>query len=111
MGRAHADKAVAAVAREAAAELYEMLMGDNTLYAAWKKQWPDADDRKLRRIFVSRFAARCLPIARATMALSLRGPTDTPLKRATYHALLRDTTLAFGRAGAIAGFDIPKPEK
>lgn len=93
----HAHKAVAKVAAEAAAQLYELLMGNNEIRAAWKVQNPGLGERALLARFVAKNQGRCLEFARATLAASLRGPADDATKDAILEALCLDATLLRGR--------------
>lgn len=84
---------VARLAREAAAELYETLMGDNLIRAEWKRQNPEANEPQLLRRFVARNWGRCIPFARATMAQMLTGPLPEHLKAEIHDALIKDRSL------------------
>lgn len=94
---AHCHKMVAQVAKAAAGELYEKLMGDNACYEAWKKANPEASPRELERRFVAKNWGRCLQIARATLTLMLRQPIDSKTKDGIMEALRLDATLMRGR--------------
>lgn len=93
----HCHKLVAKQAKEAADELYEVLMKDNLMYGLWKKQNPGLNDKRLRLRFVARNWGRCIPFARATMARMLTMPIDEGLKETILEALSLDATLMRGR--------------
>jgi hypothetical protein len=96
---AHVHKDVAEVAKAAAAELYETLMSSNELYDAWKAKYPGAGPKALLVNFVDANWARCIPLARATMARLLASPTlDPEAKERIMEALELDDTLRLGRA-------------
>ncbi len=95
---AHAHVQVADTARGIAQALYERLMGDNALRAAWKKQNPGASEKQLVSRFVTANVAKCLPMARATLALLLRSSSDDRLKERVAEALILDASLMKGRA-------------
>jgi len=93
----HAHKLVYETARALAHELYDTLMQDQKYYLAWKAQNPSATSKELESRFVDRNVAKCLPTARATLAMMLRGPEDTPLKQQVFEALCLDASLVRGR--------------
>ncbi len=88
-----AHQMVARIAREAACELYEILMEDNQIRAEWKRQNPGADEAALLRRFVARNWGTCIPLARATLARMLSGPLPDHLKVQIHDALIKDRSL------------------
>lgn len=95
---AHCHKLVAKVAQEAAGELYEKLMGDDEIYAEWKRQNPNLTPKQLESRFIAKNWGRCIDFARATLATMLRSPTvDEKLKEDIMEALVLDATLIRGR--------------
>lgn len=68
---------VAEVAKAAAGELYESLMGNNELFKAWVKQNPGATPKELERRFIERNWPRCIEFARTTLTVLLTQP-DVP---------------------------------
>lgn len=95
---AHVHKLVASVAVNAAAELYETLMGDNVMYEAWRKKYPGAGGKTLARMFVEQNWGKCIPVARATLAAMLHDPTiSEEHKESIVEALALDSTLMKGR--------------
>jgi len=85
--------AVAKIAREAAAELYETLMGDNQLRAEWLRQHPGKTEKQLLMLFVRKHWGKCIPFARATMARMLDSPLPPHLKDEILDALIKDRSL------------------
>jgi hypothetical protein len=95
---AAAHQLVMSVAVNAAAELYDTMMGDNIYYDAWKKKNPDADKKTLMVRFVQRNWMKCVPVARATLAHMLTQPTITEeYKERIVEALELDWNLIAGR--------------
>jgi len=95
---AHCHQLVASVAVNAAAELYETLMGDNVMYEAWRKRNPGAGAKALARRFISDNWGKCIPVARTTLAAMLRDPTIAEsLKEQIVEALALDSSLMKGR--------------
>lgn len=94
---AHVHKALAKVAREAASELYEVVMGDNLVRSTWKKQNPGLTERQLHTRFVAKNWGKCIPFARATLAQLLTTPLDPASKEAIMEILVLDSTLIRGR--------------
>lgn len=84
---------VARIAREAAADLYETMMGDNLLRVEWKRQHPGATEPQLLRLFVRQNWGRCIPFARATLATMLSRPLPEHLKEEIHDALIKDRSL------------------
>jgi hypothetical protein len=95
---AHCHKLVAEVAKEAANELYDVIMKDNLVFSEWKRQNPGATAKTLRQAFVARTWGKCIPLARATLARICATATDESLRRSAYDALILDNTLIHGRA-------------
>lgn len=98
--QAHCHKMVAEVAKAAAHELYDTLMGDNVLYTEWKRQNPGATDKILLAKFVARNWGKCIPFARATLARMLTTAIDDGQKTAIHEALVLDNMLVRGRRSA-----------
>lgn len=95
---AHCHKVIREVAKEAAAELYETLMGDNLIYETWRKQNPGVGDVVLRKRFVAKNWGKCIDFARQTLALRLRDPNlDPKLAEDIVEVLTLDATLIRGR--------------
>lgn len=94
----HVHKQVAEVAKALCGDLYERIMGDNVYFDAWKKQNEGCTSIELERRFIAKNWPRCIPTARATMALMLRGPYDDAMKAQISEALILDATLMRGRA-------------
>ena len=89
-----AHKLVAKVAAEAAAELYELVMANNAIRAAWKAQHPGASERGLIRAFVKKNAPNCLSYARATLVGMLSDPNlDSVAKECIVEALALDASV------------------
>lgn len=94
----HAHRLIAKTARDAAEQLYEIVMGDNLVRAAWKKQNPGCAERVLVKRFVDKNAERCVPFARATLTRLLSTNMPENLKAEIHEALCLDATLIRGRA-------------
>ena len=94
---AHCHRMVAETAKEFARELYGTVMENNFVYAQWRKDHPDLSDKALEDEFVRVNWGKCIEGARATLALMLRGPLDSPLKEQISEALILDATLKRGR--------------
>lgn len=89
-----AHKLVAKVAREAAAELYDLVMSNNDLRKAWKNSYPDMPEKELLLAFVRRNAPLCVPVARATLATMLNDPgLDISIKECIVEALRLDSSV------------------
>lgn len=95
--RQHAHVLVAETAKALAGDLYERLMGDNKYYEAWKTKNPEATPKELEQRFIARNYGKCIPAARTTLALMLKGPLDDALKEQISEALCLDATLVRGR--------------
>ncbi len=95
----HCHVMVREFAREAAGQLYEKVMGDNRVFAEWKRQNPNLNAKQLETRFVERNWGKCLDFARATMAAMLRGPYPEHLKDQILDALIKDGSLNRGRRG------------
>ena len=95
---AHCHKMVAAVAKEAAGNLYEVVMGDNKVFEEWKRQNPDATQKQLENRFVEKNWGKCLEFARATLATMLSSATiSEKVKDEIVDALVKDNQLVRGR--------------
>jgi hypothetical protein len=103
--QAHCHKRIAEVAKEAAAELYEVVMGDNAVRAEWKRQNPGASELALLSRFVARNWGNCIPFARATLAQLLTQPIDESLKIEIHEALTLDASLMHGRGRVVPILD------
>jgi len=95
--QAHAHKLVYQTAVGIAHELYDNLMSVPAFYAEWKRLNPEATAKQLETRFVKRHVGKCLPQARATLTLMLRGPHDSALKEQIHEALCLDAALVRGR--------------
>jgi len=62
------------IAKAAAGELYESMMGNDSFYKLWKKQNPGASDKQLVQRFIDKNWGSCLEFARATLTEMLRRP-------------------------------------
>lgn len=95
----YAHKLVVKTAEELARATYEMVMGDNLIYAAWKTQNPDCQNGKeLEAKYVAKRTSWFLEPARATLTRLLSQPIDQALKDEIEEALVLDATLRRGRA-------------
>ena len=95
---AHCHKMVAAVAKEAAGNLYEVVMGDNKVFEEWKRQNPDVTPKQLETRFVEKNWRKCLEFARATLATMLSSSTiSEKVKDEIVDALVKDNQLVRGR--------------
>lgn len=93
----HVHIRVAKVAKELAAESYELVMSHNLVRAEWKRQHPGMGEKGLLRAFVTRNWSRYIPCARTTLTLLLREPIDEKLKEEILAVLVKDSTLIRGR--------------
>lgn len=95
---AHCHVQIREVAKAAAGELYEKLMGDNRLFLAWQKQNPDCSPKELERRFIEKNWPKCIQFARASLAALLRQP-DVPeaTKLEIMDVLTKDQSLVRGR--------------
>jgi hypothetical protein len=98
---AHCHRQIREVAIEAATELYETLMDNNELRAAWKQQNPGCGEKALLDKFVAKHWSRCIPFARATLATMLHPSRIAALDPATADNIIEvlrlDATLRRGR--------------
>jgi hypothetical protein len=96
---AHCHVQIREVAKVAAGELYERLMGDDFYYQAWRKQNPECSAKELERRFIEKNWPKCLAFARATLAQILTQP-DVPesTKAQILDVLAKDNTLMRGRS-------------
>ena len=95
---AHCHKMVAAVAKEAAGNLFDVVMGDNAVFEEWKRQNPGATQKQLENRFVKKNWGRCLEFARATLATMLSSSTiSEEVKDEIADALVKDNQLIRGR--------------
>lgn len=62
------------VAKAAAGELYEKLMGNNQLFMTWKKQNPGCGPKTLEKRFIDRNWPQCIEFARTTLTVLLTQP-------------------------------------
>lgn len=62
---------IAEVARAAAGELYERMMGDNIFYDEWKKQNPGCSPKELEDRFIRKNWGSCIDFARSTLTIML----------------------------------------
>jgi hypothetical protein len=94
---AHCHKMVAEIAKEAAGQLYERLMGEDIYYKEWRRQNPDCTAKELERRFIAKNWGKCIDFARATLATMLNGPLPDSLKDEIVDALSKDASLRRGR--------------
>jgi hypothetical protein len=103
---AHAHEEVTEVAKALAHELYDAVMRDDILYKEWKRQHPGFNSKHLEMAFVKKQYSKCIPAARATLALMLTGSYDEAFKAKVHEALVLDKSLILGRnrpLGALKG--------
>jgi hypothetical protein len=82
------------VAKAAAGELYESMMGNDAFFKAWKKQNPGANPKQLERRFIEKNWGSCLEFARATLTVMLtRHDVAEELKEEIMVILEQDQTL------------------
>lgn len=95
---AHCHVVIREVAKAAAGQLYERLMGDNRCYEAWQKQNPECSAKELEHRFIERNWGKCIPFARASLTALLRQP-DVPesTKLQIMDVLTKDNSLIRGR--------------
>jgi hypothetical protein len=62
---------VAEVAKAAAGQLYEQVMGNNDLFMIWKKQNPGASPKVLEKRFIDKNWPQCIEFARNTLTVML----------------------------------------
>ena len=94
----HAHEAVASTAREMCLAVYEELMKDNVMRAAWKAKHPGASELGLQAAFVKRFLAAYIEQARSVLAGMLSQPSYSELDKEKIHDILvKDSTLTRGR--------------
>lgn len=62
------------VAKAAAGELYEKLMGNNQLFNTWKCQNPGVGPKTLEKRFIDRNWPQCIEFARTTLTVLLTQP-------------------------------------
>ena len=86
-------KLVRTTAQAFAAELYEVVMGNNAVRAEWRRQNPECTEKQLLSRFVERNWGRLIPASRATLAAMLNGPLPPARKEEIYEALLADNSL------------------
>lgn len=98
----HAHRTVANVAMEAANQHYEVFMGENAIYAEWKRLNPGATPEQLRQRYVAKHWGKFVPFARATLACMLRTTTDEKMREEIYEALLLDDSLVRGRGKPVS---------
>lgn len=106
--QAHCHRDIAEVAKEAAANLYEVVMGDDLVRSEWKRQHPGANEKVLLQAFISKNWPQCLDLARATLAQLLRGPLDAEAKERIMEVLTLDATLMRGRGRAPTICQLPR---
>lgn len=94
----HVHKQIAEVAKAAAAELYETVMGDNLVYSIWRSRYPNLGPKALQRKFVEKNWGKCVGFAKTTMAHMLTLPTiDEKMKEDIMEVLILDGSLLRGR--------------
>ena len=87
------------VAKAAAGQLYESLMGNNEVFGAWKKQNPGKNAKQLEKAFIDKNWGQCLDFARATLTAMLTRPdVEEAMKDEIMVILEQDWTLRHQRA-------------
>jgi hypothetical protein len=82
-----------------AAHAFECLMGNNDLWAGYKKSHPGMSSAELEKLFVRQNAHHYIPMARAQLASMLGMPgVAEETKEAIHEALVLDNSLVMGRA-------------
>lgn len=105
----HVHKQIRSVAQEMCAHAYELLMGHNDIFEAWKKANPDLSPKQLESRFIAKNWSSYVQTARATLAGMLGNPmVDAALKESIMEALMLDNTLMRGRGRVGDGMDIVK---
>jgi hypothetical protein len=95
---AHCHVQIREVAKAAAGELYERLMGDDRYYAAWRKQNPECGAKELERRFIERNWPQLIDYARESLVALLRQPNvPDHLKAQIMDVLEKDNSLVRGR--------------
>src|SRR5215469_2688116 len=89
------------VAKAAAGELYESMMGNDAFYAAWKKQNPNCKNAKqLEKAFIYKNWGTWLEFARATLTIMLtRKDVAEEMKEEIMVILEQDQLLRNRRVG------------
>ena len=87
------------VAKAAAGELYESMMGNDAFYGAWKRQNPNCKNGKeLEKAFIEKNWGQCIEFARATLTVMLTKPEiDEAMKEEIMVILEQDYTLRHRR--------------
>lgn len=62
------------VAKAAAGELYESMMGTNGFYRSWAKQNPGCNGKMLEKRFIDKNWPMCIEFARTTLTIMLTRP-------------------------------------
>jgi hypothetical protein len=89
------------VAREAAGQLYESMMGNDGFYKLWKKQNPGANAKQLEERFINKNWGKCLDFARATLTEMLKRPdVSEEMKDEIMVILEQDYTLRHRSVGS-----------
>ena len=102
---AHCHVQIREVAKAAAGELYERLMGDDYYYQTWRKQNPECNARELERRFVEKNWPKCIAFARATLAQLLTQPNvSEDVKAQILDVLAKDNSLIRGRSKPLQNF-------
>ncbi len=94
---------VAKIAREAAGELYEKMMGIDGFFSAWKAANPSLSAKALEAKFVATRWPACIPFARATLAQLLTNDLDPAVKDDIMEALVLDSSLRQREGHWVAG--------
>lgn len=82
------------VAKAAAGELYESMMGNDAFYKTWKRQNPGANAKQLEARFIEKNWGSCLEFARATLTVMLtRADVAESMKEEIMVILEQDQTL------------------
>ena len=86
------------VAKAAAGELYESMMGNDAFFKAWKRQNPGANAKQLEKAFIEKNWGQCIEFARATLTVMLTKPEiDEAMKEEIMVILEQDYTLRHRR--------------
>jgi hypothetical protein len=89
------------VAKAAAGELYESMMGNDTFYRTWKKQNPGMGPKQLEARFIEKNWGSCLEFARATLTVMLTRPdVEEKVKEEIMVILEQDQALRNRRVGS-----------
>jgi hypothetical protein len=86
---------IAEVAKAAAKDLYEVVMGNNEVRRKWKEQNFGADEEELIERFVTMNWGKCIDYAKQTMVLLLRrDDVSEEMKDEIMDALIKDNDIS-----------------